>query len=73
MSFVFCLWAARLFSLAAAAIGPIDTSTPSIPGGTVVSAAPPGPFFQDFKPPFPTTGWWVGYAAAPSQDRCAFL
>ncbi|KAJ7118867.1 glycoside hydrolase family 81 protein [Mycena epipterygia] len=39
-----------------------------MPGGLVTSAAPPGPFFQDFKPPFPTTGWWVGYAAAPSQD-----
>ncbi|KAJ7118834.1 glycoside hydrolase family 81 protein [Mycena epipterygia] len=54
--------------LAAAAIGPIDTSTPSMPGGLVANAAPPGPFFQDFKPPFPTTGWWVGYAAAPSQN-----
>ncbi|KAJ6620303.1 glycoside hydrolase family 81 protein [Mycena sp. CBHHK59/15] len=41
---------------------------PSMPGGLVASAAPPGPFFQDFKPPYPTTGWWVGYAAAPSQD-----
>ncbi|KAJ7778604.1 glycoside hydrolase family 81 protein [Mycena maculata] len=50
------------------AIGPIDTSLPSLPGGIVVSAAPPGPFFRDFEPPFPTTGWWVGYAAAPSQD-----
>ncbi|KAJ7184405.1 glycoside hydrolase family 81 protein [Mycena filopes] len=65
MALVFCLWAA---SLAAAALGPIDTSAPALAGGTVVSAAPPGPFFQDFKPPFPTTGWWVGYAASPSQN-----
>ncbi|KAJ7491185.1 glycoside hydrolase family 81 protein [Mycena latifolia] len=65
---VLCFWAAFYVSLAAAALGPIDTSNPSMPGGVVVSAAPPGPFFQDFKPPFPTTGWWVGYAAAPSQN-----
>ncbi|KAF7323230.1 Glycoside hydrolase family 81 protein [Mycena chlorophos] len=52
----------------AAAIGPIDTSTPSLPGGNLANAAPPGPFFQDFKPPFPTTGWWVGFAAPPSQN-----
>ncbi|KAF8191514.1 glycoside hydrolase family 81 protein [Mycena galopus ATCC 62051] len=68
MSLIFCLWAACLVPLAAAAIGPIDVSVPSVPGGTVVSAAPPGPFFQDFKPPFPTTGWWAGYAASPSQS-----
>ncbi|KAF7353740.1 Glycoside hydrolase family 81 protein [Mycena venus] len=68
MALILCLWAAYLVSLVAAAIGPIDTSTPSMPGGKVTSAAPPGPFFQDFKPPFPTTGWWVGYAAAPSQN-----
>ncbi|KAJ7063588.1 glycoside hydrolase family 81 protein [Mycena amicta] len=57
-----CAW------LVSAAVGPIATTAPSLPGGSVISAAPPGPFFQDFKPPFPTTGWWVGYAAAPSQD-----
>ncbi|KAF7294669.1 Glycoside hydrolase family 81 protein [Mycena indigotica] len=65
LAFVILLLCACLVS---AVIGPIDTAAPSIPGGTVVSAAPPGPFFQDYKPPFPTTGWWVGYAAAPSQD-----
>ncbi|CAK5280983.1 unnamed protein product [Mycena citricolor] len=51
-----------------AALGPIDTSAPSIPGGKVQNAAPPGPFFQDFKPPFPTTNWWIGYAAYPNQN-----
>ncbi|KAJ7778636.1 glycoside hydrolase family 81 protein [Mycena maculata] len=68
MAFIRCLWAACFTSLAAATISPIDTSVPSVPGGMVVSAAPPGPFFQDLEPSFPTTGWWVGYAAAPSQD-----
>jgi endo-1,3(4)-beta-glucanase len=68
MALLLCFWAAYLVSSVTAAIGPIDTSVPVIPGGTVTSAAPPGPFFQDFKPPFPTTGWWVGYAAAPSQN-----
>ncbi|KAJ6497172.1 glycoside hydrolase family 81 protein [Mycena vitilis] len=69
MAFSLCLWAAAYHTLvAAAAIGPIDTSVPVIPGGKVTSAAPPGPFFQDFQPPFPTTGWWVGYAASPSQN-----
>ncbi|KAJ7611622.1 glycoside hydrolase family 81 protein [Roridomyces roridus] len=68
MALLLCLWAASLVSLVTAAIGPIDTSKPSMPGGTVVNAAPPGPFFQDFAPPFPTTGWWVGFAASPSQN-----
>ncbi|KAJ6620302.1 glycosyl hydrolase family 81-domain-containing protein [Mycena sp. CBHHK59/15] len=40
-----------------AVIGPIDTSMPSLPNGLIANAAPPGPFFQDFKPPYPTTGW----------------
>ncbi|KAJ7090384.1 glycoside hydrolase family 81 protein [Mycena belliarum] len=66
MVLLLCLWA--FVSFAFAAIGPIDTAKPALSRGTVVNAAPPGPFFQDFKPPFPTTGWWVGYAAAPSQD-----
>ncbi|KAK7035829.1 glycoside hydrolase family 81 protein [Favolaschia claudopus] len=65
MSLFFCL---QLVSLVAAAIGPIDTSAPALPRGNVVNGAPPGPFFQDFRPPFPTTGWWVGYAASPSQN-----
>ncbi|KAJ7460901.1 glycoside hydrolase family 81 protein [Mycena galericulata] len=66
MAFIFCIWLASLTSMVAGTIGPIDTSAPSLP--VVQNAAPPGPFFQDFKPPFPTTGWWVGYAAAPSQN-----
>ncbi|KAF7305202.1 Glycoside hydrolase family 81 protein [Mycena kentingensis (nom. inval.)] len=65
---LFAIFPLLCAGLASAAVGPIDTIAPSLPGGTVVSAAPPGPFFQDFKPPFPTTNWWVGYAAAPSQD-----
>ncbi|KAF7359182.1 Glycoside hydrolase family 81 protein [Mycena sanguinolenta] len=68
MALASSLWAASFVSFVAAAIGPIDTSAPSLPGGTVECAGPPGPFFQDFQPPFPTTGWWVGYAASPSQD-----
>ncbi|KAJ7168371.1 glycoside hydrolase family 81 protein [Mycena crocata] len=68
MALILCLWAASHVASTMAAIGPIDTSVPTMPGGVVTSAAPPGPFFQDFKPPFPTTGWWVGYATTPSQD-----
>jgi hypothetical protein len=33
---------------------PISTAAPNLPGGKVANTAPPGPFFQDFKPPFPT-------------------
>ncbi|EJD49824.1 glycoside hydrolase family 81 protein [Auricularia subglabra TFB-10046 SS5] len=51
-----------------AALGPIGTSRPVLAGGTIANAAPPGSFFQDFKPPFPTDTWWVGYGAPPTQD-----
>lgn len=51
-----------------AALGPIGTSRPVLAGGSIANAAPPGSFFQDFKPPFPTDTWWVGYGAPPTQD-----
>ncbi|KZW03632.1 hypothetical protein EXIGLDRAFT_758973 [Exidia glandulosa HHB12029] len=64
----FSLGAALSYALAAtAAFGPIGTSRPSFPGGTVANLAPPGPFFQGFQPPFPTDTWWVGYGAPPDQ------
>ncbi|KAJ7099943.1 hypothetical protein B0H15DRAFT_818129 [Mycena belliarum] len=71
MAFLSCISASFYISLVAAAIGPIDSSRPSIPNGVVANTAPPGPFFQDFEPPFPTTGWWVGYAAPPQDSVVA--
>lgn len=53
---------------ASAALGPIGTSRPNLPGGTVANGAPPGTFFQGFAPPYPTDTWWVGFGAPPNQD-----
>ncbi|GAB5591707.1 hypothetical protein Unana1_06607 [Umbelopsis nana] len=46
---------------------PIATTAPNLPAGKVANTAPPGPFFQDFKPPFPTDAWWSGYTVG-TQD-----
>ncbi|KAH8556532.1 glycoside hydrolase family 81 protein [Umbelopsis sp. PMI_123] len=46
---------------------PISTAAPDLPGGKVANTAPPGPFFQDFKPPYPTDAWWSGYSVG-TQD-----
>ncbi|KAJ7700255.1 glycoside hydrolase family 81 protein, partial [Mycena olivaceomarginata] len=57
MSFVFASGQPALFSLAAAAIVPLILH--SFHPGLVRWSAPRlrDRFFQDFKPPFPTTGW----------------
>jgi len=31
-----------------------------MPGGTIAVEFAPGPFLQDFSPPFPTNAWWSG-------------
>ncbi|ODM87310.1 Endo-1,3(4)-beta-glucanase 1 [Orchesella cincta] len=46
---------------------PIGTSPPNFPGGQIANDAPPGPFFQDFRPPFPTDAWWSGFTVG-NQD-----
>lgn len=46
---------------------PIGTTPPNFPGGEIANDAPPGPFFQDFQPPFPTDAWWSGFTVG-NQD-----
>lgn len=46
---------------------PIDITNPNLPGGTIANDAPPGPFFADFTPPFPTDAWWSGFTVS-NQD-----
>ncbi|KAH7106650.1 glycosyl hydrolase family 81-domain-containing protein [Auriculariales sp. MPI-PUGE-AT-0066] len=52
-----------------AALPAIGTSRPVLAGGNVANLAPPGTFFQDFKPPYPTNNWWVAYGAPPNQSQ----
>lgn len=56
-----------LFPAALAVLPPISVDAPKLAGGRVANDAPPGPFFQDFKPPFPTNAWWSGFAALPQN------
>ncbi|KZW02911.1 glycoside hydrolase family 81 protein [Exidia glandulosa HHB12029] len=58
-----------LFSAVRGVLDPISVAEPKLAGGTVANNAPPGPFFQDFKPPFPTNAWWSGFAAVPQNAR----
>ncbi|CAL8124059.1 unnamed protein product [Orchesella dallaii] len=46
---------------------PIGTTPPNFPGGEIANDAPPGPFFQDFRPPFVTDAWWSGFTVG-NQD-----
>ncbi|KAI9277913.1 glycosyl hydrolase family 81-domain-containing protein, partial [Umbelopsis sp. AD052] len=46
---------------------PIATTAPNLTGGKIANTAPPGPFFQGFKPPYPTDAWWSGYSVG-TQD-----
>ena len=52
-----------------AALPAIGTSRPALAGGNVANLAPPGTFFQDFTPPYPTNTWWVAYGAYPNQSQ----
>ncbi|PVF98067.1 glycoside hydrolase family 81 protein [Serendipita vermifera] len=52
-----------LLSTVNAVLGPISTTRPSPPGGSIANDNPPNSFFQMFQPPYPTDDWWVGYAA----------
>jgi len=50
---------------------PISTNPPNLPGGSVAVDAPPGPFFQDFQPPFPTDSWWSGMTVGTQDAQLA--
>jgi hypothetical protein len=46
---------------------PIAITPPNFAGGFIANDAPPGPFFVDFQPPFPTDAWWSGFTVS-NQD-----
>ncbi|EJD48972.1 glycoside hydrolase family 81 protein [Auricularia subglabra TFB-10046 SS5] len=70
-SFLLTLTAILTSAPARAVLGPISTVQPILAGGNVANVAPPGPFFQGHKPPFPTNSWWTGFAAQPQNALVA--
>ncbi|KAI8075031.1 glycoside hydrolase family 81 protein [Gongronella butleri] len=83
--FTHCAAVCTTFSAVMASYGPSDhpisTDAPKLPGGSQATDVTPGPFFQDFSPPFPTDSWWVGFGvpnqtdvvAGPFPFQCATL
>jgi hypothetical protein len=57
------LLASTLMKTVNGVFGPISTSNPAPPGGSIANDNPPNSFFQGSRPPYPTDDWWVGYAA----------